>query len=85
MCSSSAQQHTATQQHMARVAAFMIHQATRQQVLVLREVGGPTPSTRLLALEAGSPHELDAIEQRLIQRQAFAGRRQTKRWQAIAG
>jgi catechol 2,3-dioxygenase-like lactoylglutathione lyase family enzyme len=76
-----------------RVAALMINETTRQQVLVLREVGGPhavhpgrgSIGPRLLALEAGSPRELDAIEQRLIQRQAFAGRRQTKTWQAIVG
>lgn len=76
-----------------RVAALMINEMARQQVLVLREVGGPDAihpgrgsiGPRLPALEAGSPHELDAIEQRLIQRQAFAGRRQTKTWQAIVG
>jgi hypothetical protein len=36
-------------------------------------------------LGAGAPREPDAMEQRLIQRQAFAGRGQTQTWQAIAG
>jgi hypothetical protein len=71
----------------------MIDQADRQQVLVLREIGGPNPThpgrggigPRLLALEAGSPSELDAIGQRLAERQALLGRRRTQAWEAIVG
>ncbi len=76
-----------------RVAALMIDETNRRQVLVLREAGGPhhihmgrgSIGPRLLALEAGSPGELDAIEQRLIKRNAFAGRRQTETWAAVVG
>src|SRR5712692_3692033 len=75
-----------------RVAALMIDETSRRQVLVLRELG-PQPihlgrgtiGPRLLALEAGSPGELDVIEQRLLERKAFAGRRRTETWQPIVG
>jgi hypothetical protein len=40
---------------------------------------------RLLALEAGTPEELDVIEQRLTERNAFIGRRRTGKWEAIVG
>jgi catechol 2,3-dioxygenase-like lactoylglutathione lyase family enzyme len=76
-----------------RVAALMIDETNRRQVLVLREVGGPHPihmgrgsiGQRLLAMEAGSLAELDVIEQRLVERDAFLGRRRTETWQAIVG
>jgi catechol 2,3-dioxygenase-like lactoylglutathione lyase family enzyme len=76
-----------------RVAALMIDQADRQQVLVLREIGGLNPvcagrgsiGPRLLAPEAGSPGELDAIEQRLASRQALLGRKRAETWEAIVG
>jgi catechol 2,3-dioxygenase-like lactoylglutathione lyase family enzyme len=75
-----------------RVAALMIDETTRQQVLVLRELG-PNPihmgrgsiGPRLLALEADSPGELEVIEQRLVERKAFVGRRRAETWQAIVG
>ena len=75
-----------------RVAALMIDETSRRQVLVLRELG-PQPmhpgrgtiGPRLLALEAGSPGELDVIEHRLAERQALIGRRRTETWQAIVG
>lgn len=76
-----------------RVAALMITEADRQQVLLLREAGGPSPvhmgrgtiGSRLLAFEAGSPGELDAIEHRLTERKAFIGRRRTETWEAVVG
>ena len=76
-----------------RVTALMIDGTTRRQVLVLREVQGANPvhlgrgsiGPRLLGLEAGSPAELDAIEQRLRERKAFMGRRKTENWEAIVG
>jgi catechol 2,3-dioxygenase-like lactoylglutathione lyase family enzyme len=75
-----------------RVAALMISETPRRQVLVLRELG-PQPmrtgrgtiGPRLLGLEAGSPGELDVIEKRLQERKAFAGRRRTETWEAIVG
>jgi Glyoxalase/Bleomycin resistance protein/Dioxygenase superfamily len=75
-----------------RVAALMIDETDRRQVLVLREVGAPhmhpgrgSIGPRMLALEAGSPGELEVIEQRLVQRKAFAGRRRTGTWHAVVG
>ena len=76
-----------------RVRALMIDGTTRRQVLLLREVPGANPvhmgrgsiGPRLLGLEAGSPAELDVIQQRLTERNAFIGRRQTETWEAIVG
>jgi hypothetical protein len=76
-----------------RVAALMIDVTNRRQVLVLGEAGGPHPihvgrgsiRPRLLALETGSPGELDLIEQRLAHRQALLGRRRTQAWEGIVG
>ena len=76
-----------------RVAALMIDEGSRRQVLILREVAGPNPvhmgrgsiGQRLLALEAGTSDELDVIEQRLTERHAFIGRRRTDTWEAIVG
>ena len=76
-----------------RVAALIISEAERQQVLLLREAGGPHPvhvgrgtiGSRLLVFEAGSPGELDLIEHRLTERKAFIGRRRTETWEAVVG
>jgi catechol 2,3-dioxygenase-like lactoylglutathione lyase family enzyme len=76
-----------------RVAALMIDETNRRQVLVLREADGPHPfhmgrggiGPRLLALEAGSLAELDVIEQRLVELEAFIGRRRAATWEAIVG
>lgn len=76
-----------------RVAALMIDETSRRQVLVLREVGGANSvhpgrgsiGPRLLILEAGTPDQLDVIEQRLTERNAFVGRRRTDAWEAIVG
>jgi catechol 2,3-dioxygenase-like lactoylglutathione lyase family enzyme len=76
-----------------RVTALMIDGTTRRQVLLLREVQGANPvhlgrggiGPRLLGLEAGSPAELDVIEQRLTERNAFTGRRKTETWEAVVG
>ena len=76
-----------------RVAALMIDGTTRRQVLLLREVQSANPihmgrgsiGPRVLGLEAGSLAELDVIEQRLTERNAFIGRRKTEVWEAIVG
>ncbi len=76
-----------------QVAALMIDETSRRQVLVLREVAGANPvhmgrgsiGPRVLALEAGKPGDLDVIEQRLTERNAFIGRRRTKTWEAVVG
>ncbi len=79
--------------HGDRVTALMVDESTRRQVLVLREVPGDNPvhmgrgsiGPRLLGFEAGSPAELDVIQQRLTDRNAFVGRRTTGTWAAIVG
>lgn len=76
-----------------RVTALMIDGTTRRQVLLLREVQSANPihmgrgsiGPRVLGLEAGSLAELDVIEQRLTERNAFIGRRKTEAWEAIVG
>jgi catechol 2,3-dioxygenase-like lactoylglutathione lyase family enzyme len=76
-----------------RVATLMIDETSRRQVLILREAGAHHPvhmgrgviGPRLLALEAGSPAELDLIGQRLADRHALVGRRRTETWEAVVG
>lgn len=76
-----------------RVAVLMIDETSRRQVLLLREQGGANSvhagrgsiGPRLLILEADSPDQLDVIEQRLTERNAFIGRRRTETWEAIVG
>jgi catechol 2,3-dioxygenase-like lactoylglutathione lyase family enzyme len=75
-----------------QVAALMINEVNRRQVLILREAGRNPPrggrgevGPRAVAFEAGSPDELDVIEQRLVDRQALVGRRLTETWRAIVG
>jgi lactoylglutathione lyase len=77
---------------MEGVAALMINEESRRQVLVLREIGrnayhggrgniGP----RLLSFEVGSTDELDVIEERFVQRQALASHFETKTYRGIFG
>ncbi len=40
---------------------------------------------RVLMLEADRPDQLDVIEQRLTERNAFVGRRRTDTWEAVVG
>jgi hypothetical protein len=75
-----------------RVAALMINESQRRQVLVLREVSGQAPHVgrtgigpRLLALEAASLDELHVIEERLVARQAFVGHGKTETYEAVVG
>jgi catechol 2,3-dioxygenase-like lactoylglutathione lyase family enzyme len=76
-----------------RVGALMIDERSRRQVLVLRELGGANPvhmgrgsiGPRVLMLEADTPDQLDVIEQRLTERNAFIGRRRTDTWEAVVG
>jgi catechol 2,3-dioxygenase-like lactoylglutathione lyase family enzyme len=76
-----------------RVAALMIDEKYRRQVLVLRELGRKAHrggrgnvGVRLLSFEAGSLPELDAIEQRLVERQALVWQRlRTDGYTAIMG
>jgi catechol 2,3-dioxygenase-like lactoylglutathione lyase family enzyme len=76
-----------------RVAALMIDEKYRRQVLMLRELGRNARrggrgniGVRLLSFEAGSLDELDAIEQRLVERQALVWERlRTRGYTAIIG
>jgi catechol-2,3-dioxygenase len=76
-----------------RVAALMIDEKGGRQVLILREVGGANPvhmgrgsiGPRLISLAASALADLDQIEQRLTERNAFIGRRRTETWEAVVG
>jgi catechol-2,3-dioxygenase len=75
-----------------QVAVLMVSEKDRQQVLLLREVGRNayhagrgTIGVRQLAFEAGSPEELEMIEQRLVERQALVGQGQTETYRGIFG
>ena len=74
------------------VAALMINETDRRQVLVLREVPDRAPhhgrmgiGPRLFALEARSLGELHIIEDRLVARRALVGRAKTETYEAIVG
>jgi catechol 2,3-dioxygenase-like lactoylglutathione lyase family enzyme len=74
------------------VAALMISEAHRRQVLVLRDLmgnahhgGSNEVGVRMLALEAASSEELDEIEKRLKDRDAFLGDKQSDNWRAVIG
>jgi catechol-2,3-dioxygenase len=75
-----------------RVAALMISEENRRQVLLLRELGRNAYhggrgniGVRMLSFEVGSLAELDVIEQRLAQRQALVWQGRTERYSAIIG
>jgi catechol 2,3-dioxygenase-like lactoylglutathione lyase family enzyme len=75
-----------------RVAALMISERPRRQVLIVREVGrnayhGGRGSIglRSLSFEAGSLDELEIVEQRFAQRQALLWRRDIEGYRAIMG
>jgi catechol 2,3-dioxygenase-like lactoylglutathione lyase family enzyme len=75
-----------------RVAVIMVSEQDRRQVLTLREVGANAyhggrgaVGARLLAFEVGTFEELLTIEQRLVDRQAFVGQRQTDTYRAVFG
>jgi catechol 2,3-dioxygenase-like lactoylglutathione lyase family enzyme len=81
---------------MSRVdqaAALMISEKHRRQVLVLRELeslhplhgGRDSIGPRLVSFEAASLDELDEIERRLVERQAFVARPRTKTWETVVG
>ena len=60
------------------VAALMVYETKRRQVILLRELGRNwhgagrrNVGLRMLSFEAGTPNELGVIEQRLVERQAL--------------
>jgi catechol 2,3-dioxygenase-like lactoylglutathione lyase family enzyme len=75
-----------------RVAALMIYEKNRRQVLTLRELGRNAYhggrgniGLRMFSFEAGSPDELEVIEQRFVARQALVWHRTTDTYRAIMG
>jgi catechol-2,3-dioxygenase len=74
------------------VAALMVYEKNRSQVLVLRELrrtslhpGGNTVGLRMLSFEAETTGELDAIQQKLADRGAVVWHGQTETYRAIMG
>jgi catechol-2,3-dioxygenase len=75
-----------------RLAALMVSERDRSQVLLLREVGPNayhagrgTVGARLIAFEVSTTDELDVVEQRLADRQALVGKSRTEAYAAIFG
>jgi catechol-2,3-dioxygenase len=74
------------------VAALMVYERDRRQVLLLRELhrsslhaGRRNVGLRMLSFEAGAPNELDAIERKLAARHAVVWHGQTETYRAIMG
>jgi catechol-2,3-dioxygenase len=74
------------------VAALMVYEADRRQVLLLRELrgkshhaGGRNVGLRMLSFETGAPNELDAIEQKLVDRHALVWHKDTETYRGIMG
>ena len=78
--------------HADRVTALMVSEKDRRQVLLLRQLGRNAYhggrgniGLRMLSFEVGSLQELEAIEQRLVERQALVWQGQTETYRAIMG
>jgi catechol-2,3-dioxygenase len=74
------------------VAALMVYETDRRQVLLLRELrptshhaGRRNVGLRMLSFEAGALSELDAIERKLVDRHALVWQGQTETYRAIMG
>jgi catechol-2,3-dioxygenase len=74
------------------VAALMVYETNRRQVLLLRELRGKSHHAgrrnvglRMLSFEAGGPNELHAIDRKLVNRHSLVWRGQTETYRAIMG
>jgi catechol-2,3-dioxygenase len=74
------------------VAALMVYETNRRQVLLLRELRGTAHhggrryvGLRMLSFEAGTPNEFDAIERKLTERHALVWQGQTETYRSIMG
>jgi len=74
------------------VAALMVSESDRRQVLLLRELrsgshraGRHGVGLRMLSFEAGSPNELEMIERKLVQRNALVWRKETDAYRGLMG
>jgi catechol 2,3-dioxygenase-like lactoylglutathione lyase family enzyme len=76
-----------------RVAALLVDEADRTQVLVLREVENRYPThpgrgsigIRVLAFEVGSIDELNQIRQKLTDRDAYIGSHRIASYETVLG
>jgi catechol 2,3-dioxygenase-like lactoylglutathione lyase family enzyme len=74
------------------VAALMVLETNRRQVLLLRElrsgshrVGRHSVGLRMLSFEAGSPNELETIEGKLVERNALVWRKEADTYRGLMG
>jgi catechol-2,3-dioxygenase len=74
------------------VAALMVSETNRRQVLLLRALGRTllrpgrrTLGLRMLSFEVGNPNELDAMERKLTERHALIWQGQTETYRGIMG
>lgn len=74
------------------VAALMVLETNRRQVLLLRELrsgshrsGRHGVGLRMLSFEAGSPDELEAIDRKLTERNALVWRKETDTYRGLMG
>jgi catechol-2,3-dioxygenase len=74
------------------VAALMVYETNRRQVLLLRELnrystraGRRNVGLRMLSFEVGALNELDIVERKLVERDALVWQRQTESYRAIMG
>ena len=74
------------------VAALMVVEKNRRQVLLLRELPSRTHRAgrhgvglRMLSFEAGSPSELETIERKLVERNALVWRKETPTYRGLMG
>jgi len=74
------------------VAALMVYETNRRQVLLLRELrigshhaGRHSIGLRMLSFEAGAPDELVGIEEKLVNRHALVWHAQTETYRALMG
>jgi catechol-2,3-dioxygenase len=75
-----------------QVAALMVYERGRRQVLLLRELGENAYhggrryiGLRMLSFEVETPDQLDVIEQRLVRREALVRHQRTDTYSAILG
>jgi catechol 2,3-dioxygenase-like lactoylglutathione lyase family enzyme len=74
------------------VAALMISEANRRQVLLLRALrsgshhaGRHSVGIRMISFEAGSLNELESIERKLVERNSLIWHKQTQAYRGLMG
>jgi hypothetical protein len=75
----------------SEVVTLLVSREDRRQVLILRRAhssqhpGGRAVGARMFGFEAASMEEVDLVEARLKERNAFTTRRRTEGWEAVIG